>query len=215
MSEHIIKYHPVLKKSIEILSWTKKSIKNLKKTFQTSRVGSVGTTTDAEQDILRAMLVFSCAWLDAIFKQVFKDALEKLLDKDSTIKDNLKVFIERNLKNPDKNVNIMSWYLLSDKPKLYVVDLWKQDLCSSSLQSKWQVVEVHKKMNIVFMDQSVLDQLDALFGSRNHIIHEMDMLFWHKSRRPRKKSDVYKYVDLMLFIWENFLKEVNKKLNNK
>ncbi len=205
--------HISLKKSLQILEWVKRSVVSLKETFKKLRGQSSWTTTDSQQDILRAMLIFSCAWLDALFKQVFKDTLKILVEKDEWIKDELQKFLERKIKDEKNWIEIMSWCLLSDNPKLYIINSRWKDLWASSLQSQSQILEIHQKMNVKILDKQIIEELEILFKDRNHIIHEMDMIFGKKNRRQRTQPITYKQVEVLLKIWDNFLTEIDKKIS--
>ena len=76
------------------------------RSFQKSRKGKKGgNSTDAEQDQLRAMLVFAAAGLDAMVKCLVRNALPALLaDGDPAIDQRLKSFVSRKAKaDPDYN----------------------------------------------------------------------------------------------------------------
>jgi hypothetical protein len=48
--------------------------------YKASRKGKVGSSADAEQDLLRAMLAFATAGLDATLKEITRECLQLLLD---------------------------------------------------------------------------------------------------------------------------------------
>ena len=58
-----------------------------------------GTSTDEEQDLLRAMLIFASSGLDAMIKQITRDTLRKVIQIDKGSQAMFKTHIERRLKN--------------------------------------------------------------------------------------------------------------------
>lgn len=60
------------------------------------------TPTDEEQDILRAMLIFSSAGLDSMVKQLIRDALPEIIRKSEGAFEMFKTHIERKMKRGDQ-----------------------------------------------------------------------------------------------------------------
>jgi hypothetical protein len=54
-----------------------------------------GASSQNNQDILRAMLLFACSGLDAVVKQLIQDALKAVLQHDEGAQRELKKFAER------------------------------------------------------------------------------------------------------------------------
>src|SRR5438093_6910832 len=67
-------------------------------TSRTARRATGGALTDAEQDLLRAMLVFAAAGLDSLVKQLIRDALRPLAGKDSAVRAELETFVTRQMR---------------------------------------------------------------------------------------------------------------------
>lgn len=57
-----------------------------------------GAPTDEEQDLLRAMLLFAGAGLDSMIKQLTRDALSRVLERDLGAQKLFQEFIERRLR---------------------------------------------------------------------------------------------------------------------
>ena len=56
-----------------------------------------GAATDVEQDLLRAMLVFACSGLDSMIKQLIRDALPAVIDKNEGAEAQFRTFIEKKI----------------------------------------------------------------------------------------------------------------------
>ncbi len=71
-------------------------------TFREFRTGvGRGTTSDAHQDILRAMLIFAWAGLDSAIKRLVRDALQSVIDQDAGAQTNFTETIRRRLPDID------------------------------------------------------------------------------------------------------------------
>jgi len=119
-----------------------------------------GTLKDAEQDLLRAMLVFSGAGLDAVLKQLIKDALRSLADRDTSVQTGLETFATRQIR--DDNVlsdaasgrKCLGQVLAFPNPQRKLLDLYILDLTGDSLQSPDQVM---KTVNALGLETKNLD----------------------------------------------------------
>jgi hypothetical protein len=94
-----------LKNATIILGHAVDSVNQFYKLFQKNRKGIKGGTTHQDQDLLRAMLVFSCSGLDAVIKQLIKDALPSVIIKEPGAKKEFQNFIERKMKKNNSNDN--------------------------------------------------------------------------------------------------------------
>src|SRR5690242_2085324 len=86
--EHAQASHDAFGKAFEIL--------------KRERGGKRGMTTDEEQDILRASVVFAAAGLDAVAKQLIRDAVPVLLDSDPKVLEGLETFVSRRIRGEDE-----------------------------------------------------------------------------------------------------------------
>lgn len=50
---------------------------------------------DKKQDLLRAIILFSCSGIDAVIKQLINDALEIIITIDEGADNNFKAFVEK------------------------------------------------------------------------------------------------------------------------
>src|SRR3990172_5492484 len=68
------------------------------------RGGKRGMTTDEEQDILRAAVVFAGAGLDAVAKELVREALPHLLERDPKAHEGLEDFAFKRLRSGDDSL---------------------------------------------------------------------------------------------------------------
>jgi hypothetical protein len=202
------------------------SVNKFYELFQKNRKGAKGGTAHVEQDLLRAMLVFSCSGLDAVIKRLIKDALVGVIDKDLGAQQEFQKFIERRMKRngtdekdkPMIDTNWISGILASLTPRKYMTDALQKSLTDNSLQSRDQLLSVATHFAIT---QSEILNNDSItrkaFDVRNEIIHEMDADLdnkkqGRKDRRVRGATDMVKYCENILTIGVNFINVVCKKM---
>ncbi len=192
------------------------------------RKGSKGTTSHDEQDLLRAMLVFSCSGLDAVVKQLVQDALAAVVESDDGAQQQFQKFVERRIKRgtlaEDKerngvptqviDINLLARVLVDKKPREALIGVLTDHLVADSLQSKDQLLKVAAHFALT-KDQVMTNEKTATdaFKARNEIIHEMDVdLDGHKKRRQRTYKRMVTFSENMAAIGGRFISEVEKKL---
>ncbi|HEY4512033.1 MAG TPA: hypothetical protein VJH55_04325 [Candidatus Paceibacterota bacterium] len=202
------------------------SVNKFYELFQKNRKGAKGSTTHVEQDLLRAMLIFSCSGLDAVVKQLIKDALVGVVNKEIGAQQEFQKFIERrmkrgNLEDKDKSFLDISWVAAifsSSEPRKYLTDALQKNLTDDSLQSRDQLLKVAAHFAITQGDiLKDADDTKKAFDVRNEIIHEMDVDLigskqGQKKRRVRSASDMVKQSENILAIGATFINIVHKKL---
>jgi len=198
------------------------SVNQFYKLFQKNRKGVKGSTTHVEQDLLRAMLVFSCSGLDAVVKQLIKDSLAAVINKEIGAQQEFQKFIERKMKKgniEDKekfaiDTNWIAAILASSIPRDYLTNALQKNLTDDSLQSRDQLLKIAAHFAITQAD--VLGDPDTTkkaFDVRNEIIHEMDTnLSGQKKRRQRAEKEMVKYSENILSVGTKFINIVHKKL---
>ncbi len=183
-----------------------------------------GTLTDAEQDLLRAMLVFAGAGLDAVLKQLIKDALRALAAKDSSVQAELEKFATRQLRDDGalsdaaSGKKFLGQILASPNPQSRLLDLYIKDLTGDSLQSSDQVMKTASALGIDAGKLAIdVTKLQEVFGTRNKIIHELDIDLDGKNRKriPRGYDSTKKHASLLLDLGSRFVEEVERKLQSK
>jgi hypothetical protein len=137
-----------------------------------------GRTSDQDQDLLRAMLVFSCAGVDAAMKALIEDALPDLADMDPAVQGKLDQFAERYLADGGAVSSKSLARVLghAGSPRQALVQQFIQDLTGGSLQSSEQLQTVSGALGVTDPDlRRGADELNAVFRARNQIIHELDL----------------------------------------
>ena len=175
-----------------------------------------GTSTDQEQDLLRAMLVFACAGLDSMLKQMVRDALETVIDRDHGAEAQFRSFVEKRLsrqENPDPK--LLSELLTSGNPRGMLIGHLVDDLTSRSLQSKDEVLRAASYFAIPPKDViRDISKLHEIFRCRNEISHEMDIDLGqsNRNRRPRKKGEMIANTKAILQVADKLLTAADWRL---
>ncbi len=185
------------------------------RSFEKSRQGKKGgNSTDAEQDQLRAMLVFAAAGLDAMVKCLVRNALPALLaDGDPAIDQRLKSFVSRKAK-ADPDYKFLAEAVSSPNPRGRVIAAWMDDLTAGSQQS---IAAVETAASAFGIAAGTLaqgrDTLAKAFLARNQIVHEMDLEpSQNRARRQRSREAMVALTQQVLSTAAVFLAEVEKKL---
>jgi hypothetical protein len=185
-----------------------------------------GALTAAEQDLLRAMLVFAAAGLDSLVKQLIRDALRTLTARDGAVRAELETFVARQLRgdlSADESEaasgrKFLSRILIAPTPLLGVTAQYITDLTGESMQSGEQLFKAVKALGI---DPPALDldavKLKEIFDTRNEIIHEMDIVLESRvpqarKRRSRTVEQMTEGADYLLDVAERLINAVERKL---
>ncbi len=153
----------------------------------------IGTTSDQDQDLLRAMLVFACAGLDAAMKAVVEDAIPTLADRSDAVQAKLEEHAARRMGELD-SVNIRQigrWLAHPTSPRAALVASLVEELTGGSLQSVEELQRVRAALGIAD-DSGVAHSIVLLrpaFVARNQISHEMD-LTGPTERRTRRHRGI-------------------------
>jgi len=205
--------------SFLILKTTHESASNLLNTFNNIRIQrrAHGTPTNAEQDLLRAMLVFASAGLDSVVKQLVKDTIKKVVEVNKGAESTFKAFVEKKLyKNEIIDHKLITGVFFATSPREHLLSLLKADLLSSSLQSKDALFRAGSFFNIPSNDICTNpDKLSKVFHDRNHIVHEMDIDLGqtNRNRLPRRKAEMIGHTNYIFEVTNNFLKAVDRILD--
>jgi hypothetical protein len=178
-----------------------------------TRRKAIGASTDEEQDLLRAMLVFACSGLDSMLKQLVLDGLPQVISKDAGAHELYRDYIEKKLKKGvETDVKYLASILACPQPQKLMMDELVYNIRSSSLQSKEQLLKVAAHFNIPSSKLTTdLKLLQAIFEARNQIAHEMDIDFKqrNRSRHSRKKEDMIGLTNEVFRISRQCLSEVD------
>lgn len=180
-----------------------------------------GMTTDEEQDLLRAMLVYAAAGLDGMVKQLIRDALPLVLGRDERAQEALEKFIVRQIRpetgDADRTVGakFLARVLSRPSPQRSAIDEYIRHLTGGSLQSSASLYEVVGALGL-WPDDVGVDRrlLDPIFEARNKIIHELDinLTVERRTRNLRSRGTMIAHTDHLLVVGERILKGVDGKL---
>ncbi len=175
-----------------ILIYARQTAADLLDAFQTVRnaQGSRGTTTDTQQDILRAMLVFATAGLDASVKRLVQDALPILAASSRDAQSALDDFGVRRLKpGGDIDARFLVRLVSAADSRAELIDEFVTDLTRGSLQNVEQLMAVRSALGLRDrgIEQGILGLRES-FRIRNQIIHEMDMDLAARNRNRTSRT---------------------------
>lgn len=180
-----------------------------------------GMTTDEEQDILRAMLVMAAAGLDSCLKQLIRDTLPHLAERDIKVQQGFEKFIRQSLSGGEMDsdatngVKFLARVLATRSPYGRAIDEYVRDLTGDSLQSADQVLSAVAALGLDNRRLSIdPDLLREVFGVRNKIIHEfdVDLAGERRKRNLRSLPDMVKYTDAVLATAHAILEAVDGKM---
>ena len=190
-------------------------------TFETirSKKRAKGMPADREQDLLRAMLAFASSGLDALVKQLVRDALSSIINIDEGANKMFETFVERHLKKGEGIDRRLLAETVSNKdPRSHLVKLLIKNLTSSSLQSTEELFRAASYFNMpsenIAKDKG---KLSKIFRARNQIAHEMDVDLLQKNgnRRPRERKLMEDYTNEIFHVSQAFLDGVDQQASNK
>ncbi len=198
-----------------------------------------GRIAEQDQDLLRAILLFSASGLDAVVKRLVKDTYHLILQKDEKeylesggqigggVYTQFESFVESKIKKKelfDKenqrdliNVNskFLAQILSTSNTHEYLVRSMKEDLTSSSLQSFEQLAKVAGALEIASRELIRNKQeLEEAFRVRNCIVHEMDIDLSQatRQRRNRNQATMIKYSNTIIKTAKLFIQSIETKL---
>jgi hypothetical protein len=179
----------------------------------------VGTPTDEEQDLLRAMLTFASAGLDSMTKQLIRDALAQVIEFSPGAMGNFKTFIAKRLSRRETlDPQFLAEVLASRDPRAVLVDGLVDELVSQSLQSKETLLRAASYFDIPSTDLTPdLGYLEEIFKARSQIAHEMDVDFEqpNRNRRPRRRWQMIDHTNELLRIANVLLARVDLVLGQE
>jgi hypothetical protein len=204
-------------RSIQIFQTTYKTCESFLNSFEQVRKDrkAQGTPTDLEQDLLRAMLVFACSGLDAVIKQLIRDALPNVIEKNEGAEQQFRGFARKKLGGDQKlSIDLIALSITSRTPREHTLKRFIDELLQDSLQSKDQIFQIAAifdiPSNIISSDPK---NLAEVFKVRNRIIHELDIDFGGTNRKrvPRRRADMMASVNLIFKTASIFLAEVERR----
>lgn len=113
---------------------------------------SVGQLSDSDQDLLRTGILFAGAGLDSTLKQLVRDALDEVTRRSPVAEERLRDFAATAFQHRDLGVDtqVLATMFISDhpSPRAVLLDLYKSELLSGSLQSCEKVNEICRALGL-------------------------------------------------------------------
>ena len=215
---------PEVSRALTVMQHARKSQETFLTIFDLLRTGrrkTGGMTTDQEQDVLRAMLVFAAAGLDSALKHLIRDSLQRLAETDDAVQAELEIFVQRQLRGTadasdvSQGTKFLARMLAARQPRERLVEDYIQELTGASLQSPDQLFRTVKALGI---EPSVIGHdargLRAVFDVRNKIIHELDIYLDAPRRRrnTRPRDPLVQDAQDLLAIGDRIVAAVESKL---
>jgi hypothetical protein len=194
-----------------IFQKTVEAVNSLHSLYKVGRKGAKGgPSTHAQQDLNRAMLVFACAGLDVLVKQLVKTKLSRLIENDKNVADKFKQYVKDGLKKDEKAMlNTVALALIDQNPRTMLLTEYIGTMTEDSLQSTEQLRRVSTAAGLdvsrIFTSEKQNRLRDA-FTVRNQIIHEMDISVTdakskttgHRTRRQRTSLQMQGHTEQIL-----------------
>lgn len=179
-----------------------------------------GMSTDEEQDLLRSMLVTAASGLDAMLKQLIRDALLPLTKTVANARFELEKFVQRRLKSEIEEksfegAKFLARALVAPSIQQQIVEDYMAHLTAGSLQSSDELAKIVAALGLSKEDVVVDHKaLRPIFEIRNKIIHELDINLdaERRNRNVRNEPTMKKHTNKLLSIAESILESVDNKL---
>jgi hypothetical protein len=141
-----------------------------------------------EEDLLRAAILFAGAGLDAVLKQLIRDALPHLIEVNTQSHGKFEEYASNALMDGTQvSSRRVAALLVSRNPRAALVERYIESLTGPSLQSAEQVSGVASALGVSQPElRRRIHGLRPLFIARNQIAHELDL------RRPEQSSDKHR-----------------------
>lgn len=176
-----------------------------------------------KQDLLRAIILFSCSGIDSIVKQLINDTLDYVIEHDEGAFNQFKNYTEKKLTLKNEigiNSKLFAELFTCGNPKKTLIDVLKKDLTSNSLQSADELLKVGSVFNIetakLVNGKEAHDKLRKIFIARNQITHEMDvdMMAPDVRMRDRTLEETKDYSEYIINLADKFIELVSEKLDD-
>lgn len=161
-----------------ILQKTAESVNNFYDLYKKGRSSAKGgPATHEQQDLYRAMLVFSCAGLDVFVKKLVKDKLPQLIPLDKDVEQKFLEYVQKGLKG-ENVINTVALALVNQTPRNVFLNEYIKGMTGDSLQSVEALFTVSNASGLdtkSILNKTMKDSIREAFTVRNQIIHEMDI----------------------------------------
>ena len=151
---------------------------------------------------MRAALVFAAAGLDSCAKQLVRDTLRIVIEKNKGAQEQFTDYVQSKLRRSEsQSMRFLAEAIAAERPTLHVKEQLVAELTRASLQSKDQILRVAAYFAIPAAEiSSDLAKRQEVFQARNEIAHEMDILLGqpNRGRRQRRERDMKDYAAFVL-----------------
>lgn len=200
------------------LDRARRSSESFLKAFDAARQGP-GAPNDSEQDLLRAMLVFASAGLDASVSHLGRDCASPMFDKSPKLREEVTSFAQKQLEMSSQGTKFLLDILRDTHPKLdkALAQTFMKIETENSLQSPDQLLRICSFFEISNGDLTKdIKGLREVFRARNLIIHEMDVNFDAQRRRrtSRRREDMVAYTEKVLRVGAEVIRLTQQKLKD-
>jgi hypothetical protein len=150
-----------------------------------------------------------------MIKQLIRDALTQVINKNEGAEQQFKAFIRKKLGNDPKfSAEFIAMTVTSRQPRDRALSWFIDEVSQDSLQSKDQIFQIAAIFDIPSKNvHGSPDELSAVFSARNRIIHELDIDFTgvNRKRVPRKMDNMKRNVEIIFQTAAAILSEVDKR----
>ena len=204
------------KQSKAILSSTRETVESLFEIY--NNLETEKNSDEKNQDLLRAIILFSSSGVDAIVKRLINDTIDKIINNDEGATKQFKDFVDKKIQENKNGINskLLSELFTCDNPKEQLISVLKRDLTANSLQSAEELFKVASYFNIPTAAFSIrADTLKEIFKVRNQISHEMDVELNSENfkRNKRTKKEAENISKELLKLAEEFISLIEEKID--
>lgn len=141
-----------------------------------------GRYSEADQDLLRAALLFAGAGVDSALKRLLRDSLPEVVEVSEEAATRLARFAEDHIapRNAAVDRTALAKLFLADRPRDALIDSYTDYLTGGSLQSAEKLREVALALGVE--DRGFFKRIDPgksllrdMFTARNEIVHQLDL----------------------------------------
>jgi hypothetical protein len=202
-------------KGYYILCNAHKSASSFRETLIEKRLrrGARGATTDDEQDLLRAALLFACAGIDSLIKQLISDTVTLFIENNEGARQSLREFVR--VRIDTEGSSFLSEAIMEGDSYQFLVERYKKHLLQGSLQSLNEILKTAAVFDVILkpkdLGENNAEMLRQAFNVRNQIVHEMDVNFDHtnRSRNPRAMNHMDEYTNAVFSAAAIFLQKID------
>lgn len=170
------------------------------------------------ENMLRASVAFATAGFDSVIKQLMRDALPQIVERDELARKKFVAFTMRLIDPATADGREQLALLLTRRdPQPALVSQYVRQLNSSSFQSVNQAEIAAAALGL--SDPALrkkLKELGPIFRARNQIVHEFDLLdpqeHGDPHRRSRDSETVVKMADLSFSVSQELINAVARLL---